>query len=76
MSHTRALFGPHPITVAELRKAIEQYDDNTVVVLARDAEGNGYAPLSGLMPGSYGPNSRWTGDASGRGHACLVLCPR
>jgi len=37
----------------ELRKLLQSMDDETLVVLSRDAEGNGYSPLGGIYLGAY-----------------------
>lgn len=50
------------MTVAELRKALESFDDDRLVVLAKDAEGNSYSPLSDLEAGLYQPHTTWSGD--------------
>jgi len=38
---------------------------DTVVVMSKDAEGNGFSPLSrqqGVTAGMYAPDSTWSGD--------------
>lgn len=44
--------------IAELSKLDPELD----VVIAKDAEGNGYSPCSGAWPGNYTPESTWSGD--------------
>ena len=36
------------MTVRELKKALEGFDDDDQVVMSKDGEGNDYSPLSGL----------------------------
>lgn len=50
------------MTVAELRKALEAFDDDHLVVMAKDAEGNSYSPLSDAGAGMYLADTTWTGD--------------
>jgi hypothetical protein len=49
------------MTVGELIDLLQQVDRNRLVVMSRDAEGNGYSPLAGAWSGSYSPN--WSGEA-------------
>lgn len=37
------------MTVKELREAIAEYPDDFLVILSRDAEGNGYAPADAVL---------------------------
>jgi len=39
------------ITVKELKEFLATIDDDRIVVLAEDAEGNGYSPLKGCWEG-------------------------
>ena len=32
------------VSVGQLRKLLEQFDDDTLVILQKDPEGNGYSP--------------------------------
>lgn len=50
--------------VRELRALLETASDDDEVVLAKDAEGNGYSPLSGGWLATYVPESRapWSGE--------------
>jgi hypothetical protein len=34
--------------VSELKKLLERFDDDDLLILARDAEGNGYSPLGSV----------------------------
>ena len=49
------------MTVGELRERLATLDDAMLVVLSRDAEGNGYSPLSVLSQALYYPISSWSG---------------
>ncbi len=44
-------------TVGELREALKNLSDETLVVQARDEEGNGFLPLMGVESGFYSPEA-------------------
>lgn len=51
--------------LAELRRQIAALDhlpDNTPVVLAKDAEGNGFSPLDEAETGMYLAQTTWYGE--------------
>lgn len=49
--------------VKELKKLLENIDENRVVIMAKDGEGNGFSPLAGLDGGSsYLADSTWSGE--------------
>jgi hypothetical protein len=50
------------MTVGELRTLLLEAADDDVVVLAKDAEGNGHSPLAGGWLCTYVPDSTWSGD--------------
>jgi hypothetical protein len=51
------------MTVKELKEAIVNLPDEMEVVLQKDAEGNGYSPLSGADPDAvYISETTWYGD--------------
>lgn len=50
------------MTVKELRELLEQYDDDTIVIIASDGEGNSYSPLDCIAEGHYIPENGWNGD--------------
>ena len=51
------------MTIGDLKKQLEQYDDNdVVVVMSKDGEGNNFSPLSDIEEKIYVPNSTWSGD--------------
>ena len=50
------------MTVKELRELLSEYEDDRVVVLASDAEGNNYSPCCGGWSGSYLAYSTWSGE--------------
>ena len=43
------------MNVRELKIILERYDDDTLVVLSRDEEGNGFSPLEDCEQGLYVP---------------------
>lgn len=47
--------------VSELIVHLERLDQNAVIILQKDAEGNGYSPLSGLEDAGYTAESTWSG---------------
>jgi len=51
------------MTVLDLKKMIESLPDGMQVILQKDAEGNGYSPLSGCdLNCIYIPSSPWHGE--------------
>jgi hypothetical protein len=51
------------MTVKKLKEAIVNLPDEMEVVLQKDAEGNGYSPLSGADPDAvYISETTWYGD--------------
>ena len=50
------------MTVAELVKMLKAFEPDRVVVLQKDAEGNGYSPLIEAYPGMYRAETTWYGD--------------
>lgn len=52
------------MTIAELRAALAKLDhlpDDTIVVLAKDAEGNSYSPLVDTDHAMYLADTTWSG---------------
>ena len=50
------------MTVKELIEELKQLDETRIVVMSRDAEGNGYSPLSHFWTGAYRAETTWMGD--------------
>lgn len=52
------------MTIDELRKHLDDLDlpGDTPVVLAKDAEGNGFSPLVEAEVAMYAAESTWSGD--------------
>lgn len=50
------------ITVKQLVENLEKCDPDAVVILQKDAEGNGYSPLADTTIGMYMPDSTWSGE--------------
>ena len=49
--------------VKELIEALSQFDGDTLVVLQKDSEGNGYSPLAGADDEAlYLPENTWSGE--------------
>lgn len=52
-------------TVGELREELKNLPADMLVILQKDAEGNGYSPLSGVHLGyRYTPDSAHSGDVT------------
>lgn len=51
------------MTVKELKEKLKNYPDDMLVIVQKDAEGNGYSPLNGLNNTSvYIPEAPWFGE--------------
>lgn len=53
------------LTLGELRKQLaelEHLPDSTPLVMAKDAEGNGFSPLNDLEEGMYLALTTWSGE--------------
>ncbi len=50
------------MTVKQLKKLLEKFDDKDIVVLSKDGEGNGYSPLSDYGDEYYIADSTWSGE--------------
>ncbi len=58
----------YAVTIGDLKKWIAEHadvPDDTPVILQRDAEGNGYSPLSAMDLGWYRAESTWSGEVHG-----------
>lgn len=49
-------------TVKMLKARLAEYPDDTIVIMSKDAEGNGYSPLAGVYSGHYEADSTWSGE--------------
>lgn len=56
-------------TVGELREALKNLPDETIVIQACDEEGNGFLPLMGVETGLYSPEADMVLSAD---HAALL----
>ena len=73
------------ITVGELRDLLEDEDDDAIVILSKDGEGNEYSPVvAEFTPCKYLSDNSWCGEIIGQenedfdmadGVAALVLWP-
>ncbi len=50
------------MTVKELREKLETIPDDREVVMAKDAEGNGFSPLADISPVRYVEANTWSGS--------------
>ena len=48
--------------VKELIALLQDCDQEAIVVMSSDAEGNSYSPFSGLWEGVYVPDTTWSGE--------------
>lgn len=68
------------MTVKQLKILLHEHPDDAIVVISRDAEGNGHSPLSQVYPGKYYPFNTWSGEFYGEddvrdGQQCVALFP-
>ncbi|MCX4826341.1 hypothetical protein OG883_42635 [Streptomyces sp. NBC_01142] len=53
------------MTLAELRRELAKVDHlpgDTIVILSKDAEGNGFSPLDEVDPSMYHAETEWSGE--------------
>ena len=52
------------MTVAELVAQLQLLDQDRIVILQKDAEGNGFSPLESVWGGNgcYRPDNTWSGE--------------
>lgn len=50
------------MNVRDLIKELMQYPEDLEVIIQKDAEGNGYSPLSGANVGLYQAENTWSGS--------------
>lgn len=50
------------MTIGELKAVIENLPDGLEIVMSKDAEGNGFSPLSELSLQKYLEHSDWSGE--------------
>lgn len=48
--------------VKELKELLNQFNDNDIVIIAKDSEGNGHSPLDDIWEGKYKADSTWFGE--------------
>jgi hypothetical protein len=53
------------MNVKQLKELLAELDDDTLVVLSSDGEGNSHSPLSGWFNGFYKPDTTWYGEVYG-----------
>ena len=67
------------MTVRELMNWLENVEDKSrVVILQKDAEGNGYSPAAGVDDSFYTALTTWSGevdDDETDAQTCIVLWP-
>lgn len=51
-----------PLRVKDLIKLLQDEDQDRIVVMSKDGEGNGYSPFSGLSTAAYVADSTWSGE--------------
>jgi len=50
------------IDVKDLKEMLNGFNDNDIIVMSSDEEGNNYSPLSGIFEGSYQAESERSGE--------------
>ena len=50
------------MNVKELKEILNEFDDNDLVVMSKDSEGNRYSPLFTTEEISYAADSTWSGE--------------
>jgi len=50
------------MTKKELLEMLEEYPEDTLIILSADGEGNSYSPLAGYCDGLYKADSTWSGE--------------
>jgi hypothetical protein len=67
------------MTVKELLEKLKHADPDALVVLQKDAEGNGYSPLEGADEAHYKAETSWAGEVyvtpEGETVPCVILYP-
>ena len=56
---------PEPGTAGWLHDQLSSQPRDRKIIMARDAEGNGYSPLAGIEEGMYSATSTWSGEIYG-----------
>lgn len=62
----------------ELRDLLAAHDDDDLVIIQKDSEGNDFSPLRDVWDGSYIPDTTWSGGGYPRhydGTNALFLVP-
>lgn len=63
------------MTVGELIEYLSRYPSDHLVVLAKDAEGNGFSPMYDSSEEEYIPDSTYSGDLGDDDFNAVVLWP-
>ena len=50
------------MTVKELIEELQKVDQNRIVIMSKDAEGNSYSPYRQFWEGAYKAETTWYGD--------------
>lgn len=50
------------MTVSELKKYLDNFNDDDIVVMSKDSEGNYFSPLSDVSEGLYDADSTYNGE--------------
>jgi hypothetical protein len=50
------------MTRQELQEKLNEFPADAVIVLSKDAEGNGYSPLADSSESIYVPDTTWAGE--------------
>lgn len=50
------------MTVKEFIEILNKFNEDRIVILSKDSEGNGFSPLEEASAGSYRPETSWVGE--------------
>jgi hypothetical protein len=50
------------MNVKKLKKLLNNFNDEDIIILQKDSEGNGYSPLCDIYEGSYEEDTPWSGE--------------
>lgn len=67
------------MTKGKLLEILKNFDDDVIVIIQKDAEGNGYSPLYNVAELNYTAENSWSGECddipSNYSEPCIVLVP-
>jgi hypothetical protein len=64
----------YTVTIDQLLIWLKEFPGDTPVVMSKDAEGNGFSPLSDISAARYLADTAWSGECSDEGDGVAVVC--